>query len=120
VHELSVAGAVLETVERHARGRPVSVVNLRVGRLRQVVPESLLFYWGIVARDTVCDGSRLDLVDVHARLRCGECEHDWEPEFAIFRCTECGSGEVAIAAGDELEVEYIEVEEQEAACIGQR
>ena len=55
MHELSVASAVLNAAVKHAQERPVSVVSLRVGRLRQVVPDSLRFYFEIVARDTVCD-----------------------------------------------------------------
>jgi hydrogenase nickel incorporation protein HypA/HybF len=116
VHELSVAGAVLETVERHAAGRSVTVVSLKVGRLRQVVPESLRFYWEIVARDTICDGSRLELEDVGAELACRECDRRWAPELPAFRCSRCGSTDVEVRAGDELLVDYIEVEQQEAAC----
>jgi hydrogenase nickel incorporation protein HypA/HybF len=128
VHELSVAGAVLATVERHAAGRPVTLVSLRVGRLRQVVPDSLSFYWEFVTRDTVCERAPLQCVEVDARLRCGDCGHDWMPDWAAFRCPACGSGQVTVVAGEELEVDYIEVEEpgavtagrEEAACIGPR
>ena len=35
-------------------------VHLRVGQLRQVVPASLAFYFALVARDTVCEGARLE------------------------------------------------------------
>jgi hydrogenase nickel incorporation protein HypA/HybF len=118
VHELSVAGAVLETARKHADGRQVTVVSLRVGRMRQVVPSSLLFYWEIVSRDTSCDGARLELTEVDARLRCADCDTVWEPDWALFRCAECGSADVQVEAGEELEVEFIEVEETEAACIG--
>jgi hydrogenase nickel incorporation protein HypA/HybF len=117
VHELSVAGAVLETVERHADGRPVTAVSLRVGRLRQVVPESLQFYWGIVVRGTPHELARLELEEVAAQLACSECRHRWEPELPVFRCARCGSSSVEVSAGAELEVEYIDVEEQEAECI---
>jgi hydrogenase nickel incorporation protein HypA/HybF len=117
VHELSVAGAVLETVERHAEGRPVTVVSLRVGRLRQVVPESLQFYWEIVVRGTAHERARLELEEVEAQLACAECGRRWEPELPVFRCARCGSASVEVTAGEELEVEYIEVEEQEAECI---
>jgi hypothetical protein len=43
MHELSLAGAVVDTVERHAAGRRVLVIQLRLGELRQVVPDSLAF-----------------------------------------------------------------------------
>jgi hydrogenase nickel incorporation protein HypA/HybF len=124
VHELSIAGAVLETVERHAAGRPVTLVSLRVGRLRQVVPDSLTFYWDFVTRDTVCAGARLECVEIDAALHCADCGHDWTPEWAAFRCPECDSARVSVVAGEELEVDYIEVqdpaEREEAACIGPR
>ena len=112
MHELSVSSAVLDTVLKHAAGRRVTVVSLRLGHLRQVVPDSLAFYWEVVSRETLCEGARLEQVLVPARLRCDGCAREWDPEDALFRCT-CGApGEVV--AGNELEVESIEVEE--AAC----
>jgi hydrogenase nickel incorporation protein HypA/HybF len=120
MHELSVASAVLNTALKHADGRRVSVVSLRVGRLRQVVPESLRFYFEIVARDTSCQDAGLELVEIDAQLRCGPCGRTWSPQIPAFRCPDCGSAEVTIEAGEELEVDYIEVEEQEAACTAPR
>lgn len=115
MHELSLSGAVLNTVARHAGGRRVTLVSLRVGRLRQVVPDTLEFYFELVARGTVCEGARLEQEIVEASLRCEACERVWEIEVPAFRCPTCGGAEVAIAAGNELEVESIEVEEAE--CI---
>jgi hydrogenase nickel incorporation protein HypA/HybF len=110
VHELSLASAIVDTVERHADGRKVTAIALRIGALRQVVPGSLEFYLGLVGRDTVCEGARLELELVPALLRC--CGAAWEPP--SFRCPDCGAaGEVV--QGDEFEVESIDVEE--AACI---
>jgi hydrogenase nickel incorporation protein HypA/HybF len=120
MHELSVATAVLNTALRHSGGRRVTAVNLRVGRLRQVVPESLSFYFEIVARDTACEGAELQLVEIDPRLRCTQCQHGWSPSIPAFRCPRCGSAGVEIEAGEELEVDYIEVEEQEAACTAPR
>jgi hydrogenase nickel incorporation protein HypA/HybF len=110
VHELSLASAVVDTVERHAGGRPVRVITLRVGALRQVVPESLELYVEIVGRDTVCEGAGLELELVPARLAC--CGGEWEPP--SFRCPRCGGGG-DVVSGDEFLVESIELEEE--ACI---
>ena len=115
MHELAISSAVLESVLRHADGRRVSAVKLRVGHLRQVVPDSLEFYWDIVTRDGLCEGSVLELEVVPARLSCAACARGWEIELPVFRCPTCGGADVEIAAGDELEVESIEVEE-EPAC----
>jgi hydrogenase nickel incorporation protein HypA/HybF len=111
MHELSIATAVLNTALKHAEGRAVDSVAMRVGSLRQVVPDSLLFYWDIVARDTVCEGARLELTEIEARLHCLDCGRDWEPLMAAFRCPVCASAQVAVAAGEELEIDYLELRE---------
>ena len=116
MHELSVSAAVVDTAVRHAAGRKVTSVHLRVGALRQVVPDSLAFYFEIVARDTLCEGAVLEQELVAARLRCESCETEWEADAPAFRCPGCAGGDVTVVCGDELEVETIDVEQQEAAC----
>jgi hydrogenase nickel incorporation protein HypA/HybF len=111
MHEMSIAGAVVDTAVKHAAGRRVTLVTLRAGALRQVVPASLEFYFGFMTRDTLCEGARLKLEVVPARLSC--CGREWGIEEPDFRCASCGSA-AALVAGNELEVESIEVEE--AAC----
>ena len=118
MHELSLAGAVVNTAVKHAAERRVTVVTLRVGRLRQVVPDTLDFYFGFVAEGTLCEGARLEQEVVPACLVCSECGNDWELDLPIFRCPRCGTTGVEIRSGNEFEVESIEVEEAE--CIAQR
>ena len=118
MHELSLASAIVATVERHAAGRPVTQVDLRIGTLRQVVPETLRFYFAFVARDRVCEDARLEIELVPAQLSCEDCTHAWGIEIPAFRCPRCGSAAVRITAGSEFEVESIEIEE--VACIAPR
>jgi hydrogenase nickel incorporation protein HypA/HybF len=125
VHEFSIASAVSDTAIRHAGGRQVMQVNLRVGALRQVVPSSLDFYFAIVTRDTLCDGARLEQEPVSALLRCGDCGEEWDPApppaeeeggpllVPSFRCPCCRQGGASVVRGEELEVESIEVVNEE-------
>jgi hydrogenase nickel incorporation protein HypA/HybF len=83
-----------------------------------VIPDTLEFYFQFVSRDSVCEGARLEQEVIAARLRCRPCAWEWEIEIPAFRCPDCGGSDVEIAAGDEFEVESIEVEE--AACIAPR
>jgi hydrogenase nickel incorporation protein HypA/HybF len=122
VHELSLSSAIVNTVVKHAAGRPVTEVNLRVGRLRQVVPDTLVFYFGFVARGTVCEGAELTLAITETRLRCVPCAEEWSIDVPEFRCPTCDGSDVQIVSGNEFEVDSIEVEEseQEAKCIAPR
>ena len=71
---------------------------------------------GLVSQETVCEGARLELEVVPAVLRCRPCEREWTIDVPAFRCPHCGGSHVAVLAGNELEVESIEVEE-DIACI---
>ncbi len=73
MHELSVSSAIVDTAIRHARGRRVSAVHIRVGALRQVVETSLSFYFGVVSRGTLCEDAHLDVTAVGALMHCRAC-----------------------------------------------
>src|SRR5579862_5181312 len=70
VHELSLSSAIVNTVEKHAAGRRVTIVSLRIGAMRQVVPDTLEFYFEFVARGSVCEGAVLEQELIAALLRC--------------------------------------------------
>jgi len=110
MHEMSIAGAIVDSAVRHARGRSIEAVGVRVGRLRQVVPASLAFGFELLSKGTACDGARLAIEVVPARVRCSGCSTEWELEVPIFRCAACGSA-VAVLEGEELLVDWIEVSE---------
>jgi hydrogenase nickel incorporation protein HypA/HybF len=117
MHELSISRAILDTALGHAAGRRVVLVSLTIGALRQVVPESLDFYFQIVSRGTACEGAPLSWQLVPARLRC-TCGTEWQLVAPSFTCPRCARGEVTVLDGDQLRVDSIEVEE--APCIAQR
>ncbi|HMD51249.1 MAG TPA: hydrogenase maturation nickel metallochaperone HypA [Solirubrobacteraceae bacterium] len=117
MHELSIGREILETAVHHAEGRPVLLVSVTIGALRQVVPDSLQFNFAILARGTVCEGARLQARLVPARLRC-ECGHEWELHELSFLCPRCGGGRTSVLDGEQLSVESIEVEE--APCTARR
>ena len=119
MHELSLSSAILETALRHAGGRRVTEVRLRVGALRQVVPDALAFYFGLVTRETACEGARLDQALIPARLRCQGCGREWEPVTASFRCAGCPGAAVTVLRGEEFEIESILVEAT-SACTTSR
>lgn len=110
MHEMSIAGAVLDSVLRHARGRRVTRVGLRVGSMRQVVPSALDFAWQLIREETVAAGAPLELETVAAAVRCRRCTHTTpQPRFPL-RCGACGSMGVDVVRGGELEIQWIEVE----------
>ena len=120
MHEMSLAGAIVNTVLKHADDRKVRLITLTVGGMRQVVMDSLEFYFEFAARDTCCEGAKLEVIAVKTRFKCRPCGEEWEPDLPHFRCPNCESADVAIIAGEEFEVDSIEIDEEEAACTAPR
>jgi hydrogenase nickel incorporation protein HypA/HybF len=108
MHELGIAASVVEIVCRHAEGRRVSKVELKVGHLRQIIPATLVFNFELVAQGTVAEGAELDLESIPAVGLCGACETETELHAFPLQCAGCGSFDLRIVAGEELEVESIE------------
>ena len=117
MHELALARGILDAAVGHADGRRVTRVEVTVGALRQVVPDSLAFHFEVLARGTPCEGAGLRQRVTPARLRC-ECGHEWELAEPSFRCPRCGGGRPRVLSGEELLVESIEVEEE--LCTARR
>lgn len=109
MHELALCGSIADIVRRHASGRRVETVRLRVGQLRQVVPDTLEYCWALVTTETPLDGTVLQIEHVAARLRCNDCgaEHEMGDEFR-FGC-DCGSTAVTVVAGEEFTVSSLDV-----------
>ncbi len=118
MHELSIAESVVQIASRHARGRPVAVVELRVGHLRQVVPSALEFAFELVAQGTELEGAELHIDEVAAAGRCRACGSETTlPDFPL-TCETCGSLDVEVTAGEELSVDSLELEDELATSGG--
>jgi hydrogenase nickel incorporation protein HypA/HybF len=118
VHELSIADAIVTIACEHAAGRRVASVEVRIGRLRQVVPDALQFAFALVAEGTSVAGARLEVEHVPVRVACARCETLSDAPDFPFACARCGGSEVEVVEGDELLVESLELEEETLAVRG--
>ena len=110
MHELSLCQAIAGVVTSHATGRPVDVVRVRVGALRQVVTDSLAFCWTIVREHEGLAAAELRIETVPAAVECGTCgtESEIASRFSVC-CPLCGSGAVRVLRGEEFLVTSIDV-----------
>jgi hydrogenase nickel incorporation protein HypA/HybF len=118
MHEFSIASAVVDTAIRHAGERRVTVVSVRFGRLRQVVPDSLEFAFGLLVEGTPLEGAELRLEHVAPAGRCRACGTVAELEGLPLRCPACGGLDVALERGEELLVTAIELAAEEPLTTG--
>lgn len=110
MHELSICGAIVDTVTEHAGGRPVNRVRLQIGHLRQVVPETLRFCWSARTEGTPFEGCELEIDHVPAVVTCNACKARTTLDDPVLRCGTCGSLDVALQSGEEFLIESIDVD----------
>jgi len=110
VHELSLCHHIAGIAERARDGRSVIAVHVRVGQLRQVVPETLVWCWGMVTEDTPLAGSRLEVDHVPVVVDCASCGATTTLAHAlVLTCGDCESGETSIRTGEELLVTTLDL-----------
>jgi hydrogenase nickel incorporation protein HypA/HybF len=108
MHELSIAQSIVDAVCERAGDRPVRSVMIRVGALTAVVPEAMRFCFELAVAGTVADGARLDIERRPGTVHCRRCGDDAVIDDLILLCP-CGSADVAVTAGRELQIVSMEV-----------
>ncbi len=109
MHELSICNAIAQTATKHADGQPVSQVKVRIGHLRQVVPDTLQFNWEVVSAQVGLEDAELVIEHVPAVVECGTCGARTGLDLPIMACAPCGSVDVRLVSGEELLVVSIDL-----------
>ena len=108
MHELAIAESIVDAVCERAAGRRVHRVAVRIGALTAVVPDAMQFCFALAVEGTVADGACLDIEHRPGAARCRDCGADVEITDAILLCP-CGSADLAVTAGRELQIVSMEV-----------
>ena len=112
MHELSIATNLLQLIveqQKEHQFNRVSRIHLVIGEFSTVVPEALEFSFEIVSQGTVAEGAEIVIRTLPLVLKCHACGSEFETEPYMFVCPQCGSTEVEIVSGNELNIESIEV-----------
>ena len=117
MHEMGIAIQIVEIATasipadmQHSR---VAKVNLKVGKLAAVVPESLKFCFQVATKDTPLEEAVLSIEEVPVVATCNDCEKEWTISTPAFNCPACNSGSLEILSGRELDIESIELAEED-------
>ncbi len=115
MHELSIVDALIEQVEKEVKrsGQPgrITRLDLVIGRLSGVNPDSIRFAFTMLAPGTLVAEATLSITEPKAVCCCQVCGQRTEIDEISAVCSSCGSGDVTIEGGQELILQSIELEE---------
>lgn len=116
MHELSIAYALVEHVERVVLAEAAlraNKVTVAVGALSGADPEALRAAFPLVSEGTAAEGAELAVEVVPAQVRCSACGSESVAENYFAGCPVCGSREVEWVSGRELHIQSVELEVEE-------
>jgi hydrogenase nickel incorporation protein HypA/HybF len=114
MHELPITQNILKIAleygEKSSASR-ITDIHLVIGQLSTVIDESVQFYWPIVSEGTIAENALLHFKRIPARLCCTQCDTVYMIDDGYLSvCPECDSSQVKIVAGNEFQLESIQID----------
>jgi len=85
-------------------------VHLQIGSFSEEREESIRFYWRDLAKGTPGDGATLYFQHMPTNMKCFGCGGALVLEDEQSICSYCQNDSVQDSSGDDVKLEYIEVE----------
>lgn len=117
MHEVSVIKEIVDSVQEEIQKYPdsrVESVSLKVGKMRQFVPDIMKFCYSVATKETPLEGSQLLLEEVPVRIYCRYCNLTLRLDEYDFHCPDCQAVDVQVVSGNELVLESIKLSVKES------
>jgi len=120
MHEISIAGAIIDSVLDAARKNSatgVKEVFLEIGELTALNPDQLKFIFKTITAGTIAEGAAYNIRVMKTLIDCKKCSYKGPIEsfeklhffLPVIKCPECGEPEVDIVGGRECCVRKINI-----------
>lgn len=114
MHELAIAGSIVEAVEARAiecDAARVKSVRLKIGEASGIVADSLTFSFELlVAEIPALTGAHLLIDRVPHRAHCRHCDTEFAVVNYVAQCPTCQEWSAEIVSGTELMIVEMEIE----------
>jgi len=114
LHELSICQSMLKivdsTMEQHG-GAKLRKIFLDIGRGSTIEPILLSEAFEVITSGGPYEGTELVINDIPISGRCRDCGRDFTYEEFAVGCPNCGSTNIEITAGLELDIKALEVDD---------
>jgi hydrogenase nickel incorporation protein HypA/HybF len=99
---------IVDEISEKENFSKVNKVNLMIGKMRQVVPETLTFAFETISKGTKCEAATLNIEHVAIKVECNICGKVYEVDKFDYVCPECEKADLKLLAGQEIVLKSIE------------
>jgi hydrogenase nickel incorporation protein HypA/HybF len=110
MHEMTVAQSLIEIIAEQAAKNNAKPINVKIscGTLNPVNDEVLSFAFEAIAKDTPCEGVKLQVEHKPIQARCKNCGLNFDVELSRPECSKCGGADFELLPDAPLILEEIE------------
>jgi len=111
MHELSIIEDIFKTLLQVAKDNKltkISTVKLKIGKMRQVIPETLSAAFDSVSKKTIVENATLDVKYIPIKAHCNDCSQDSLVKDLHFFCPKCNSTNINIIEGKEIILDSVD------------
>ncbi|ARU32220.1 hydrogenase maturation nickel metallochaperone HypA [Sulfuriferula sp. AH1] len=112
MHEMALAESMLQIVEDTATTQgfsQVRVIWVEVGSMAGVEVSALQFCFEAVARNTIAQNARLEIIAIAGTGYCSNCQRSSPVQDLLDACPACGAYTMQITGGTELRIKELDV-----------
>ncbi len=112
MHEMSIALNIMNVAKEElekAKGKEIEKIHISVGKLSGVVVESLMFALEASRKEGPFINSEIIIEEVVARMKCLDCNHEFEADDFYITCPKCGTYHHEALSGKELLIKSITI-----------
>ena len=118
MHEMGITQGIIESAvdaAEEAGMASITEVRVSVGELTEIVEFALQFAFEALTPGTIAEGATLVVNHIGAASHCNDCGADYDHDRFQMLCVECGSMNVKLLRGRELQIDSIEADKEPVA-----
>ena len=115
MHEIALAQNILDIALQQgkaAKAKKITSINIAVGQLSHITPESVSLCFGTLSENTIASGAALNLRYIPAELACNACGKTFQASHPPWICPHCHHESASVVSGHECYVESIDIDEE--------
>ena len=113
MHELGIAQEILNIAGQYIpqNSNHVKSVTVKIGKLSNVFVDSLQFGYEVLSESTPFQNSELIVEEIPVTIKCNSCASTQVINGLEYLCKNCGSPDIKVISGNELQLVEIEVDD---------
>ena len=113
MHEVAIAESLLNIAVENCQKqgyKGIELIRVKIGKASGVMPDALLFAFDAMKEGTIAEKALLTIDEIPVSGFCRNCKSDFSVDEAyIISCPQCGSFDLRVDAGRELNIDEMEV-----------